>query len=421
MVHFRIVCIILVYPVCTMKRISLVTSLILLVFAVTAQTAYQPGFAEYQRNFPRVNDILRSKADTLARQFKAKGLEWPAKYIYLRSFKYDSQLEVWVKNTIDAPFQLFKAYKVCAMAGTLGPKRMEGDYQVPEGFYHINEFNPRSTYHLSLGLNYPNASDKYLSDAIQPGGDIYIHGSCVTTGCIPITDTQIEELYVLAAHAKDQGQDFIPVHIFPVRFNVKKSTDYLNRYVADFSDYAPLAKSMKEVFYYFEKYKKLPVILVNNRGQYVMDEDVAKALPSSERAAAPQPVVVKKVRQKVPFNESEIPNTVHQLPEFPGGASAFQTYLKKLNIQLAPFLSEDQHSAYVLVEFIVDRSGKVINPRILKGGNDLLNENLLDAFERMPDWRPAIREGKDVPMKLKQTIVVEGVSTATAISALSPQ
>ncbi len=96
---------------------------------------------------------------------------------------------------------------------------MAGDYQVPEGFYYINEFNPRSLYHLSLGLNYPNASDRMLCDMSQPGGDIYIHGSCVTTGCIPITDGQIEELYVLAAHAKDMGQDFIPVHIFPVNFS----------------------------------------------------------------------------------------------------------------------------------------------------------------------------------------------------------
>lgn len=401
-----------------MKRIFLLIGFLTTVIAGMSQMAYQPGFAESQRNFPRVNDILRKKEDTLAKQFREKGLQWPAKYIYLRSFKYDSQLEVWVKGEAGKPFQHFKTYKVCAMAGTLGPKRMEGDFQVPEGFYHINEFNPRSEFHLSLGLNYPNASDRYLSDAIQPGGDIYIHGSCVTTGCIPIMDAQIEELYVLATHAKSQGQDFIPVHIFPVRFNVKRSTEYLNRYVRDFADYTPLATSLKEVFYYFEKYKKIPVILVNNKGEYVTDEEVKKSLPIGERNVIITPVV-KKVRKKVPFNENEIPNTVHKLPEYPGGSDAFRDYLKKLNKDLVPFLNEEQHSAYVLVEFIVDQKGKVLNPRILKGGNDLLNENLLDALEMMPDWKPAIREGKDVPMKLKQTIVVEGNSSASAISALS--
>ncbi len=64
---------------------------------------------------------------------------------------------------------LFKTYKVCALAGTLGPKRMEGDYQVPEGFYYINEFNPQSNYYLSLGINYPNESDKVSKRFIRPG------------------------------------------------------------------------------------------------------------------------------------------------------------------------------------------------------------------------------------------------------------
>ncbi|HEY8398920.1 MAG TPA: energy transducer TonB, partial [Flavihumibacter sp.] len=65
------------------------------------------------------------------------------------------------------------------------------------------------------------------------------------------------------------------------------------------------------------------------------------------------------------------------------------------------------HTAYVLVEFIVTATGKILNPRILRGGNDLLNEHILDKLEEMPDWQPAVREGKAVPMKLKQTILIE--------------
>ena len=191
------------------------------VVTASAQPSYKIGtsfssFIDYQKTFPRPDESFRRKEDTLQKQFEAKKLKWPANYIYIRSFKYDSQLEVWVKDEIKDAFKLFKTYKVCALAGTLGPKRMEGDYQVPEGFYYINEFNPRSHYYLSLGINYPNVSDKMLSDSLRPGSAIYIHGSCVTVGCIPITDQQIDELYILAAHAKNQGQDYIPVHIFPV-------------------------------------------------------------------------------------------------------------------------------------------------------------------------------------------------------------
>jgi murein L,D-transpeptidase YafK len=249
-----------------MKCIVLV---VLLVFFVTASFA-QPSFVEYQRTYPRVATALKFKEDTLKRQFEKAGLQWPAKQVYIRSFKYDSQLEVWVRNTNNEAFKLFKTYKVCALAGGMGPKRMEGDYQVPEGFYYINEFNPISSYHLSLGLNYPNPSDKLLGDSLKPGGDIYIHGSCLTVGCIPIQDSQIEELYIIAAMAKTQGQDFIPVHIFPVRYNNKKSFDYFARATKDNQAIQRFAVKIKEVYDFFEQKKKLPLISVNKKGEYVV-------------------------------------------------------------------------------------------------------------------------------------------------------
>jgi murein L,D-transpeptidase YafK len=227
----------------------------------------QSSFIDYQRNFPRVADAMNRKADTLKKQFVAAGLQWPAKQIYIRSFKYDSQLEVWVRNNVQEPFKLFKTYSVCALAGTLGPKRMEGDYQVPEGFYYINEFKPNSNYHLSLGINYPNPSDKILNDD-NPGGSIYIHGSCITVGCIPIQDPQIEEVYIIAMSAKSSGQDFIPVHIFPVRFNNVKSMAYFDKTTKDNTDIQKFTVKLKEVYDYFEKEKKLPIISINPRGDY---------------------------------------------------------------------------------------------------------------------------------------------------------
>jgi murein L,D-transpeptidase YafK len=249
-----------------MKRILFLVIALVLGYHSIGQTS----FFDLQRSQPRVAYALRLKEDTLKKQFAAAGLQWPAKQVYVRSFKYDSQLEVWVRNANTEPYKLFKTYKVCAMAGSLGPKRIAGDYQVPEGFYYINEFNPRSTYHLSLGINYPNASDKILSDSLKPGGEIYIHGSCVTTGCIPILDPQIEELYILAANAKSSGQDFIPVHIFPVRFTNAKSMDYLSRTTKDDQDLQRFAVKLKEVFDYFEKEKKLPLISINPKGEYIV-------------------------------------------------------------------------------------------------------------------------------------------------------
>lgn len=244
-------------------------SFILLVLTVNFSFA-QTSFVEMQKNYPKVALALKYKKDTLLKQFQKEGLQWPPSEVYIRSFKYDSQLEVWVRNSGDEHFKLFKTYKVCAMAGSVGPKRMEGDYQVPEGFYYINQFNPRSEYHLSLKLNYPNESDKLLSDAIRPGGGIYIHGSCVTVGCIPITDPQIEELYVLALNAKNSGQDFIPVHIFPIRYNNEKSIEYFNRVTKDNPEIQQFSSRLKEAYDYFNKEKKLPIIAINKNGEYVI-------------------------------------------------------------------------------------------------------------------------------------------------------
>ena len=101
--------------------------LLTLVFACVRAQNYAPTFIDYQRTLPRPGEALKKKEDTLQRQFKAKGLEWPAKYLYIRSFKYDGQLEIWVKSERKKAFKLFKTYKVSDPAVTLVPKRMEGD------------------------------------------------------------------------------------------------------------------------------------------------------------------------------------------------------------------------------------------------------------------------------------------------------
>ena len=241
------------------------TVFLLVAAAAFSQTANGPKL------FLKTPDGSSRMEDSLKKQFEKQHLQWPAQAMYIRSFKYDRQLEVWVKTDLKEPYKLFKTYKVCQQSGSTGPKRMEGDYQVPEGFYYINEFNPNSNYHLALGLNYPNSSDKILGDPSRPGSAIYIHGDCVSTGCIPITDAPIEELYALAGTVRAQGQEFIPVHVFPVRYNVKKSFDFLmeamkqNAYLQQFN------ANIKEVFDYFEQKKELPVIMVNKKGEYVLN------------------------------------------------------------------------------------------------------------------------------------------------------
>lgn len=387
---------------------NLITSLACVVsfgVAATAQLSYKSGsshtsFIDYQKTFTRPDESFRRKEDTLQKQFEAKNLEWPAKYIYIRSFKYDSQLEIWVKNDIQEQFKLFKTYKVCALAGTLGPKRLEGDYQVPEGFYYINEFNPRSQYYLSLGLNYPNLSDRILSDSLRPGGAIYIHGSCVTVGCIPLTDKQIDEVYILAAHAKNQGQDYIPVHIFPIRYNVTRSVRYLENFSKDDGELKKFAARLEGAFNYFEKYKQLPVVLINDKGEYTISGAPGNKTDAPKKEK--KPPVVHRTR-----NITGLAEVVHTWPVFPGGGTEFMAYLDKLGKEMVEFLPEEMTKAYVQVEFIVDKDGTPTNFKVLKGMKDEdFNDELISRLEKMPEWKPAILHDKPVPKKMIQTISV---------------
>lgn len=364
------------------------------------------SFIDYQKSFPRPGEAMQRKEDTLQKQFEAKKLKWPAKYIYIRSFKYDSQMEVWVKNEQKEQFQLFKTYKVCALAGTLGPKRMEGDYQVPEGFYYINEFNPKSNYYLSLGINYPNASDKMLSDSLRPGSEIYIHGSCVTVGCIPIRDEQIDELYVLAAHAKDQGQDFIPVHIFPIRFNVERSVKYLENLTKDDPALKKFAARLEDAFDYFDKYKQLPVVMIGEKGEYLINE----VPPKKPKDLVEDKMVIKRPpMEHRTRNVGTLAASVHQWPQFPGGAAAFTKYLEQLGNEMTAWLPKGIAKAYIQVEFIVDKDGVPVNFKVIKSvkdGEDFEDE-LIVRMEKMGTWQPALLNDKPVAKKMVQTITIE--------------
>lgn len=381
-----------------MKKLIVTIVLIISLYSLSAQNSV-PSFIDFQKTLPRPSEAMKRKEDTLQRQFAVRGLKWPAKYLYIRSFKYDSQLEVWVKNDRKEQFQLFKTYKVCALAGTLGPKRMEGDYQVPEGFYYINEFNPKSNYHLSLGLNYPNPSDKVLSDAFKPGGDIYIHGSCVTVGCIPVTDAQIEEIYILAAHARNAGQDFIPVHIYPIRYNNKKSASFLATLTKTDNHLKVFSETLESVYDHFEITKQLPVVMTDANGNYVFG-GLSKKIP-------PPPKVKKGSVQHRFRNITYAPDAVHQWPQFPGGGDNFLKYLEKMGKALVPSLPEEVKKAYVVVEFIVDTDGVPTNFKVIKGVNEDFDDEVITVLEKMPVWQPALLNDKPVAKKMKQSFAIE--------------
>lgn len=183
--------------------------------------------------------------------------------LFLRVFKQEDVIEAWVRPDNAEQYHLLRKYSVCQKSGTLGPKRREGDRQVPEGVYHIDRFNPNSLYHLSLGLNYPNASDRLRGDPSAPGSDIFIHGDCVTVGCLPITDPLIEDLYALAETAKSYGHP-VAVHIFPFRM-----VDHYADRLAATAPHLDFWKELHPIYQFFETSKNLPVVTVSPAGIYL--------------------------------------------------------------------------------------------------------------------------------------------------------
>ena len=74
------------------------------------------------------------------------------------------------------------------------------------------------------------------------------------------------------------------------------------------------------------------------------------------------------------------------------------------------YLGENQPKTYIMVEFIIDKDGKPANAKVIKGGNEELNEKLEEKFEKMPTWAPAVRMEKNVAVRLKQSLYIEKVN-----------
>jgi murein L,D-transpeptidase YafK len=164
--------------------------------------------------------------------FGKKGMKYPPKRLIILCFKKEMTVEVYV-SADEKNYTLVEQYPILAPSGTLGPKTLEGDMQIPEGIYKIEFLNPNSRYHLSMKINYPNEFERKKAEEenrIYPGSDIFIHGSNASIGCVSIGDGPIEDIFVLAAKTKIQN---VAVIISPYDFRKTASIDiemirYLN-------------------------------------------------------------------------------------------------------------------------------------------------------------------------------------------------
>ena len=159
----------------------------------------------------RIRLAQKEKLPAVKKLLAEAGVRWPPHRVLLRIYKKERELEVWARNRKDKLRPVVR-YQVCAASGVLGPKRRQGDEQVPEGFYRTTIFSATTRYWMGIHIDYPNRRDRHHR---RTGSAIMIHGACASIGCVAITDERIMELWLFT-----QGQRprrFIPVHIFPGR------------------------------------------------------------------------------------------------------------------------------------------------------------------------------------------------------------
>ncbi|HWY38874.1 MAG TPA: L,D-transpeptidase family protein [Bacteroidia bacterium] len=225
----------------------------------------QPAFLKQQLKYPKVKASYNEKWAAISKNLKAKGIDSANYKVLIRLFKEEKVLEVWLKSKNTDKYINYGNYDICRSSGSVGPKRQEGDLQVPEGFYKVNFFNAFSDYYLGMQINYPNQSDLALGKRPY-GGQIMIHGNCVTIGCIPITDDKIKEVYLLCLFSKGAGYD-VAVDSYPFKLETKKLDDAKKSYDKTLVDFW---MNLKPFYDYFEQKHLVPVIGVDRSGLYKM-------------------------------------------------------------------------------------------------------------------------------------------------------
>jgi murein L,D-transpeptidase YafK len=197
--------------------------------------------------------------------------------IHIRIFKQSRELELHVLSPDG--FVLYRNYPICAVSGTLGPKRFEGDLQAPEGFYSVRaeQLHPHSDFHLAFNLGFPNDFDRRLG---RTGSNIMIHGGCASRGCFAMSDYYMEQIYVLAEAALRNGQREIGVEIYPFRMTVANLEAHRN------ARWAAFWRSMKPAHDRFQE-TAMPATVEAAEGGYRLAESRLDHPQASASLSAP--------------------------------------------------------------------------------------------------------------------------------------
>lgn len=110
------------------------------------------------------------------------------------------------------------------------------------------------------------------------------------------------------------------------------------------------------------------------------------------------------VGEEAVVNSEEISTFAEEMPSFPGGDEELYSFISQ-NIKYPELAKRNEISGKVLVEFVVDVDGKIIDPKVVKGIGYGCNEEALRIVKLMPKWIPGKQDGKPIKVKLLLPII----------------
>ena len=101
--------------------------------------------------------------------------------------------------------------------------------------------------------------------------------------------------------------------------------------------------------------------------------------------------------------EQQIFQVVEEMPEFPGGMAECLKFLGK-NIKYPTISQENGVQGKVIVQFVVNKDGSIVDPVVVRSVDPYLDKEALRVIKTMPKWKPGMQKGQ--PVRVKYTVPV---------------
>ena len=107
---------------------------------------------------------------------------------------------------------------------------------------------------------------------------------------------------------------------------------------------------------------------------------------------------------EVPDTLGKTDDAAEVMPEFPGGTKALLSFIAE-NLKYPQKAIDEQTEGRVIVQFVIDKTGKVSSPEVIRGVTSELDQAALDIVSALPDWKPGEQDGQKVNVKYTLPVV----------------